>query len=155
MVSGSTSAAAGATALDDADRLAIRELADLYGHVLDAGAWDRLPELFTEDVVYDLTFYGWGTVAGIDALRALWTTVEHPLAHHVTNVVIKCDADGTVRVASKGIGLRADGTAHSTEYRDVVRRTPRGWRIACRTAWRRTAESTPGPPGTVTVGDGR
>jgi hypothetical protein len=38
--------------------LAITELVSLHGHIVDDGDLDRLEELFTSDVVYDLTDYG-------------------------------------------------------------------------------------------------
>ncbi len=41
--------------LPTADRLAIHELLALHGHLMDDGQFDRLGELFTSDVVYDLT----------------------------------------------------------------------------------------------------
>jgi hypothetical protein len=37
------------------DRLAIHELISLHGHVVDDGDFSRLHEVFTVDVVYDLT----------------------------------------------------------------------------------------------------
>ena len=42
------------------------------------------------------------------------------------------DADGIVRVRSKGIGIYAGGTAGSVVYDDVVRKEPGGRRIAYR-----------------------
>jgi 3-phenylpropionate/cinnamic acid dioxygenase small subunit len=37
------------------DRLALHELLALHGHLVDDGALDRFGELFTDDVIYDLT----------------------------------------------------------------------------------------------------
>lgn len=39
-------------ALSVEDRLAIHDLVALHGHLMDAGEFDRLDELFTEDFVY-------------------------------------------------------------------------------------------------------
>lgn len=45
-------------ALPAEERLAIYELIALHGHLMDAGAFDRLDELFTDDFVYDLDALG-------------------------------------------------------------------------------------------------
>ena len=47
-------------ALPAEERLAIYELISLHGHLMDAGAFDRLDELFTDDFVYDLDAFGYG-----------------------------------------------------------------------------------------------
>jgi 3-phenylpropionate/cinnamic acid dioxygenase small subunit len=116
------------------DRLAIHELLSLHGHLMDDGALDRLDELFTDDVIYDLRDYGRGELRGIaaiaDAARALGSA--NPLGHHVTNVVITGSEGESVSVVSKGIGIRADGSCGSLVYRDEVRKEEAGWRIARR-----------------------
>ena len=40
------------------DRSAITELISLHGHLFDEGELDRLDELFTPDVVYDVRDFG-------------------------------------------------------------------------------------------------
>ncbi|HZE33074.1 MAG TPA: nuclear transport factor 2 family protein [Actinoallomurus sp.] len=42
-------------ALSDADRTVITELISLHGHLVDEGELGRLDEVFTDDVVYDVT----------------------------------------------------------------------------------------------------
>jgi hypothetical protein len=128
------------------DRLAIHELVALYGHVIDERQFSRTGELFTDDARYDVSDFTAGIVVGIGAIVDLWRSSErHPLAHHATNVVVTQDADGTTRVESKGIGVLADGKAGSVTYRDVVVKTPLGWRIRERVALRRRAERIPEP----------
>jgi hypothetical protein len=39
------------------------------------------------------------------------------------------DPDGTVHVLSKGLGVGPNGRVGSVVYRDVVERTPAGWRF--------------------------
>jgi hypothetical protein len=127
------------------DRLAIHELVALHGHLMDGGEFGRLDELFTADVVYDLTAYGAGQLHGPAAVAeaGLALGAGNPLGHHVTNIVVTEEPDGTVRVRSKGLGVRADGTTGSLVYDDVVRREPAAWRIAHRTVTPRRRPLTP------------
>jgi hypothetical protein len=121
-------------ALDLKDRLEIHELLALYGHIIDDAEWDRLGELFTEDVVFDASDFGTPVDEGLAALTARWAAYDrHPLAHHATNIVIS-EKDGEVRLISKGLGVGRKGRVGSVTYRDVLRRTDYGWRIAKRKA---------------------
>ena len=117
------------------DRVAIYELIALHGHLMDAGEFDRLGELFTNDFVYDVEALGFGSLEGANALeeasRALGDS--NPLGHHVTNALVIADDANEATVRSKGIGILVDGTSGTVVYEDVVRRTPAGWRIARRT----------------------
>lgn len=124
------------------DRLAVIELVSLHGHLVDDGSLDRLDELFTADVVYDLTDFGQESLSGVAAVReAAWALgAANPVAHHVTNVVVTAGADGRVQVRSKGLGIKADGSCGSVTYDDTVVRTADGWRISCR---RVSARRTP------------
>ena len=133
--------------LDVADRIAIHELLGLYGHLIDERCWSRLEEVFTDDVVYDATDFGMPVTTSLDDLRDHWAGDEsiHPLAHHATNVVVTEDPDGTVRVLSTGIGVGPKGRVGSVTYRDVVVRTPSGWRLAERTPVLRRVETIPTP----------
>jgi SnoaL-like domain len=122
--------------LDARDTLAIHELLALYGHIIDERQWARAEELFTPRTVYDMREFGLGVVQGTAAIRGLWSrpNAAHPLAHHATNILVSVDPDGTVRVLSKGLGVGPNGRVGSVVYRDVVERTPQGWRFASRTA---------------------
>jgi hypothetical protein len=121
-------------ALTASDRQAITDLINLHGHLTDRGAFDRMDELFTPDAEFDLSDFGLGVRTGLaamnDAIRAI---EEHPVGHHVTNVVLSEDDDGTVNAISKGIGIGADGHCGSVVYEDVLRAGPAGWRIIRRT----------------------
>lgn len=121
--------------LDSADRLEIYELLALHGHLMDAGQFDRLAELFTEDFVYDLDALGYGQLNGAKALvdASLALGEKNPVGHHVTNSLIVDSAADEAKVRSKGIGIQLDGTSGSVVYDDIVRRTDQGWRIARRT----------------------
>lgn len=123
-------------ALSAEDRILITELLSLHGHLFDSGALDRLPELFTADVVYDVTDLGGGTLRGVESIRdaALAMGDRNPVGHHITNVILEEVSDGEVRALSKGIGVRADGGCGSITYEDVVVRADGGWRIGHRKA---------------------
>ncbi|MBM4198549.1 MAG: nuclear transport factor 2 family protein [Gammaproteobacteria bacterium] len=138
--------------IDTADRLAIHELIGLYGIVIDERDWSRVDELFTDDVLYDMSELGLGVLQGKDAVLQLWRDRDdlHPLAHHATNIVVSAEADGnSPQVISKGLGVGRKGRVGSVTYRDLVRRTAVGWRIARRHArLRQAADSATGAAGT-------
>lgn len=123
------------------DRAAITELLARHGHLFDEGELDQLDLLFTASVSYDVTAFGGGVLHGIEAIRAATLALgdRNPVGHHVTNIVLTDQPDGSVRARSKGIGVYADGTAGSVTYEDTVVHTAEGWRIDARTvAPRRT-----------------
>jgi hypothetical protein len=119
--------------LDAEDRQAIGETLSLHGHLFDGGQLERLGEIFTPDVVYDMSAVGVGTFEGIEAIRsaALRLGAGNPVAHHVTNVVITGEGD-SVTALSKGLMLMADGTFASVTHLDTLRRHDGGWRISRR-----------------------
>jgi 3-phenylpropionate/cinnamic acid dioxygenase small subunit len=126
------------------DRLAIYELISLHGHIVDDGEFDRLCELFTDDVVYDLTPMGGQTLQGTAAIKdaSLKLGDGNPIAHHVTNIVVN-DTGDPVTARSKAIGIRKDGSAGSLVYDDVLVRTDAGWRISNRRITLRRDPLTP------------
>src|SRR5262249_60170021 len=93
-----------AMALEAQDRLEIYELLGLHGHLMDAGEFDRLAELFTEDFVYDLDALGHGQLEGAAALveASLALGDNNPLGHHVTNALVIESTGDEARVRSKG-----------------------------------------------------
>ncbi|MFE0171984.1 nuclear transport factor 2 family protein [Streptomyces sp. NPDC059002] len=117
------------------DRVAVTELIALHGHLFDDGQLDRLDELFTADVVYDVTDFGQPPLEGIDAIReaALAVGEANPVGHHVTNIILTETGDDRVLARSKGIGVNADGSCGSATYEDTIVRGERGWRISRRT----------------------
>ena len=130
--------------IDVCDYVAINNLINLYGHIIDEREWSRMEELFTDDVVFDMTSFGPPVIHGLAALRTCFRELEgHPLAHHAPNILINVEGD-EVRVLSKGASLR-HGEMGSTVYRDRLRRTPAGWRIAHRIATKRRYETIPEP----------
>jgi 3-phenylpropionate/cinnamic acid dioxygenase small subunit len=118
------------------DRVAIHDVIALHGHVADDRDWDRLGEVFTDDVVFDVTDYGYGTLHGLPAMQDLVRDsrgdASQPLGHHVTNIVIVGQDGGTVRARSKALTVAVEGTSTSAVYEDVLRREAQGWRISYR-----------------------
>jgi len=123
--------------LTTADRLAIHELISLHGHLADGRRADQLDKLLTEDAVYDLDRYGMGQVRGLPALRALFEQApgNQPIGHHVTNIIVTEQPDGSARARSKGLAVHADGTTGTVVYEDHITHTPDGWRISHRTVF--------------------
>jgi ketosteroid isomerase-like protein len=128
-------------ALSEQDRIDINDLINLHGHLTDAGELDQAGELFTPDVTYDLDDFGLGSLHGTAVMReaALALGDANPVGHHVTNIVITRIDDRSARVQSKGIGIKADGTAGSVAYDDIVTRQPGGWKISFRKVTARRA----------------
>ncbi|MQY30092.1 nuclear transport factor 2 family protein [Nocardia aurantia] len=120
-----------------ADRIAIHEVIALHGHVVDDRDVDRLGEVFTDDVVMDVGGFGYGTIRGLAAMREVVRTAkaeEHPIGHHVTNIVVVGRDGDEVRARSKALAVGADGSTGTGTYEDVLRREPQGWRIGYRKA---------------------
>ena len=84
-------------ALRAEDRFAIEDLLNLHGHLVDRGDFAGLAGLFAEDVVYDVSAYGGAALHGLAAVReaAVALGESNPVAHHVTNIVLAEEADGS------------------------------------------------------------
>ncbi len=122
------------TTLSIGDRLEIHELAARYGTTIDDRDWEGLEQVFCRDAVYEL--HGFEptdrrVVGSAEVRRMMEESQEHPIAHHVTNVIVIVDA-GEVRMRSKVIGSGARGRVGSADYDDVLRRERGAWRIARR-----------------------
>jgi SnoaL-like protein len=130
---------------DESDRIRIHELINLHGHLMDEGAFDRLDELFVEDVVYDVSAFGGRALVGMPAIASAGLALgdRNPLGHHVTNIVVDEIAGDRARVRSKGLAVMSNGSAGSVVYEDELRRTEHGWRIAIRRVLPRKAPLQP------------
>jgi hypothetical protein len=117
--------------MDAEDRLDILNVMALYGHVIDARAWDRVHEVVTEDAEFDSSALGpggGGSRAGLENVVAFWRTAPHPPAHHFANAYIY-EEDGEVRSLSKWVIADGHGGIFGGDYHDVWRKTDAGWRI--------------------------
>jgi hypothetical protein len=129
--------------LDPPDLLAIRRLADLYGHLVDNRIYSRIHEVFIDDVEYDVSDFGLGVQRGIAEVVACWRSARHPLAHHATTVLVDEEPDGTVSVVTTALGVGENGRVGSVTYHDVAVRTTEGWRLASRRAVLRRPSTIP------------
>lgn len=115
------------------DRWAINETVSLHAHVSDNGDLDRLEEIFTPDVTYDMSAVGVGSFEGIEVVRAAARRMEAnpvgPLAHHVTSIVVSEGAGDSATVESKGLLVMRDGSLETVVNRDTVVRHDGRWRI--------------------------
>jgi ketosteroid isomerase-like protein len=129
--------------LAPADQLAIRRVVELYGYLIDNRMFSRIDEVFTEDIVYDVSDFGHGVLHGIPAVVEFWRTTSHPLAHHATNVFIEERDDGTAAVIVMLIGVGYKGRVGSATYYDTAVQTPDGWRLSHLRAVPRRPETIP------------
>ncbi|MFC4109078.1 nuclear transport factor 2 family protein [Micromonospora zhanjiangensis] len=117
------------------DRTTITDLINLHGHLTDRGDFDGLSALFADDVTYDVTALGGTVMTGLSTIKQASLAMDetaHPVAHHVTNVVLRETAEGVVHALSKGFGVMVDGSVGSVTYEDTVERGRAGWRITRR-----------------------
>lgn len=130
---------------DAADRIAIHEVINLHGHLVDEGEFERLGELFTDDVVYDVTALGGTALVGPSAFAeaGLALGAGNPLGHHVTNIVVTELAGDRAKARSKGFAVMTGGAVGSVVYVDELRRTRDGWRITVRRVLPRRAPLQP------------
>jgi hypothetical protein len=120
----------GSPTLAPEDVFALQHMVAAYGHIVDGREWDRLGELFTEDLVFIFHRDDLEPTHSLAELIERWSAPgdPHPVGHHETNVQIEPQADGTVHVTWKGIAVHYDGRCRSFVYYEHVRRTDDGWR---------------------------
>jgi len=120
----------------------IFKLAALYGILIDDRDWPGLDRVFTEDAVFVIEprrDRPEVRVEGLAAIRAFMNGSTHPVAHHVTNIAVEGGPDNAT-LRSKIVGTLPKARAGSADYRDTLRRTPDGWRIAERIVTMRVPE---------------
>jgi ketosteroid isomerase-like protein len=120
------------------DRLEIQDLLVRYSHAVDSRDWDAFERVFTEDAVIDYTEMG-GPRGGVKETRAFLESAMPMFSsfqHMIANTVLELDGD-TARartICHNPMVLdRGEGGTHvffcGLWYRDVLVRTPQGWRI--------------------------
>lgn len=143
-----------AVGLAPEDRLDIREVIELHGHLADGGAVERLDEVFHPDLELDLSALGFEKVPASASGTALDAYIEagrrrgpgEGLAMHASNIIIREHGDGA-QAWSKGMIVNRDGSISCFSYQDDLVRTGVGWRIRRRTITpRRDPGQGPTPP---------
>jgi len=123
--------------LEAADIILIHQLLGRYGHTIDHRQWDAFAALFVPEASID---YRGGTGVVVrtdrDSIVEWFKSVNHPPAHHVTNIVADDSADphGLVAVHSKFMApfTRDDHVPkrlYGGDYHDVVTKTADGWKF--------------------------
>jgi hypothetical protein len=120
-----------------ADRLAVSDVLVRYFQLVDAKAWDRMDEVFTDDTTTrwtaDSLVEGRDSIVG--AMRHMIGSDEIVTYHHVAAMAPVVDGDTaavTVRVRAMhhGVGPRAGKFYESLGVQPTnLVRTPEGWRI--------------------------
>jgi hypothetical protein len=110
------------------DRLDLMELVARFSHAIDQRDWDAFPQIFTEDVIWEIPDgdRGWN---GLSDLLSDFRSRSHPLAHHFASTVLDELPDDKVRAQSKVLLILAGGVALPALCVDTCVRTPAGWRI--------------------------
>jgi ketosteroid isomerase-like protein len=127
------------------DRFAIQDLISRYAVRLDAGDFDGLDDLFTDDAVIDYSTFG-GPVGSLSEIKAFLSSslpffarTQHMMG--LPDVALNGDT-ATARTSCNNpmISTKPDGTTAvwliGLWYDDTFARTPEGWRFTGRTQTR-------------------
>jgi len=118
------------------DILAIQAVVVLYGFLVDDREWDRFDQVFTQDAVVDFRDQSASPPTGLapitgraEIVRMFRDVLTHPYQHMLVNHVIEDVSPDEVVVRSKALLPTPGGSVADIVYRDIVVRTPGGWRI--------------------------
>ena len=115
--------------LSSEDVLAIQYVIMKYGFLIDDREFGRLGEVFTEDAVVDYRPGGEGPFIGLGEIDRAMRTLQHPVQHMLVSHIIDSVSGDEVVTRTKALVPLQNGTIADIAYRDVVVRTPAGWRI--------------------------
>ncbi|WP_210604183.1 nuclear transport factor 2 family protein [Brevibacterium oceani] len=121
------------------DQLNVIGVISLHGHLCDANALDRLDEVFTPDLVLDVSELGRPALPNFDPARSLEAYIAAgkrsgpgtTVGMHATNIIVR-EAGSGAHAVSKGFTVDTSGTTSSFTYTDRLVRTDDGWRISHR-----------------------
>ena len=111
------------------DVVAIQAVLMKYGFLIDDRQFDRLGEVFTPDAVVDYRPGGEGPFAGLAELGQAMKTLQHPVQHMMVSHIIDSVSGDEVVTRTKALIPLQTGGIGDIVYRDVLVRTPGGWRI--------------------------
>src|SRR5579863_6011207 len=115
--------------LSGEDVLAIQYVIMKYGFLIDDREFGRLGEVFTEDAVVDYRPSGTGPFAGLAEIDRAMRTLQHPVQHMLVSHIIDSASGDEVVTRTKALVPLQNGSIADIAYRDVLVRTPAGWRI--------------------------
>ncbi len=120
------------------DRLEIQDLLVQYSHAVDTRDWDALTKVFTEDALIDYSEMGGSRGNVTETLDFLKMAMPNfaSFQHMISNIHLELDGD-TARartICHNPMVLdKGNGETHvffcGLWYRDVLVRTPDGWKI--------------------------
>lgn len=111
-----------------------------FARIADGRTWDRVGDVFADDLTFD---YGTGEQQGIEALRALLQRFLDPCGpsqHLIGSILVSLHGDcavsrAYVQARHQGKGDKADRFFDTNgEYVDHWERRPEGWRVIRREA---------------------
>jgi ketosteroid isomerase-like protein len=111
------------------DYLAIQGVIMKYGFLIDDREFDRLGEVFTPDAVVDYRPGGAGPFNGLAEIDQAMKTLQHPVQHMMVSHIIDSVSGDEVVTRTKALIPLQNGSIADIAYRDVLVRTPDGWRI--------------------------
>ena len=98
-------------------------------YILDAREYDRMGEVFHEDVLFSNP--GRLEAQGLAQVQDAFTAIANPArSHSITNVIVSITSDTSATAVCKALTVRSDGEVAPAEYRDALTRTRDGWRIS-------------------------
>lgn len=123
------------------DVVAIQAVLMKYGFLLDDRAFDRLGEVFTEDATLDFRDHrvdpptGEGPFAGLAEIKQQMHILQHPVQHMMVSHLIDSVSGDEVHMRTKALIPLKFAVIADIAYRDVVVRTPAGWRIKSKSTY--------------------
>lgn len=108
---------------------AIERVLHAVAYILDAGEYERMGEVFHDDVVFSNP--GRLEAEGLATVQERFRAIANPArSHSITNLIVDVVDDERATAVCKAHTVRADGEVAPAEYRDVLTLTAGGWRIS-------------------------
>lgn len=102
----------------------------LIQDIIDDKRWDELEQVYTEAGTFVLS--SGRSYEGLENIRELMLTFEHPVVHYTTNELVTIDASGNrAHVKSKVLGILLNGDFMIGTYNDELEKSDR-WRVSKR-----------------------
>ena len=120
-----------------ADAIEIYNVLGKYGNIIDLEEWHRIPEVFAQDAVFDVTATGYPAMTGLaeimENMPRFAGEARHFHLHMMTSPVIEAMSADAAHVRSRIVAIHVDRCVDSGIYDDRFVRTADGWRVIRRT----------------------